>query len=322
VRSRLLDGLALARSTLPRAAAERHRDPDLRERLRDPQTRVLVLRGDRAPVHDRPAPELVLIPAGELSEVLDDDTLSGSVGLLLGVEDASAHVALLLPAGIDEERFRWQAPDAVKWRDLRRIGADLGARDAGLLTTTVALARWHDGHVRCTRCGAPTVPAAAGWVRVCQADGSEHYPRTEPAVIVVVRDDDDRALLGRRAEWAPEWFSALAGFVEAGESAEAAVIREAEEEAGVRVDPGRLEYLGSQPWPFPASLMLGYHAWTSDPSVQPDGEEIADVRWFTRAEIVEACAAGEVLLPPTVSIARHLIERWVGHPLPGDWSRT
>lgn len=319
--STLLDGLALSRSSLPRKAGERLVDPDLAGRLADPRTRVLLLRGDRAPVHDAHAPELALLRPVELRDVIDATDLVGAVGLLLGMDaDGAAHIALLLPASV-EAAPTWPGERDVSWRDLRGIGADLNARDAGLLTTTVALARWHDGHVRCTRCGEPTVPAAAGWMRICPAEGIEHYPRTEPAVIVVVRDPDDRALLGRRAEWASGWFSALAGFVEAGESAEAAVVREAEEEAGVRCDPRRLEYLGSQPWPFPASLMLGYHAWTDDASVRPDGEEIADVRWFTRAELIDGCASGEVRLPPRVSIARHLVERWVGQVLPGDWSR-
>jgi len=157
----------------------------------------------------------------------------------------------------------------------------------------------------------------------CSVDDSSHFPRTDPAVIVLVRDDDDRALLGRQVRWEPTWFSTLAGFVEAGESAEAAVRREVEEESGVRIGtrPEDLQYLGSQPWPFPASLMLGYHAFAADPSIHVDGEEIAEARWLSRAELAQACATGEVSLPPAVSIARKLIERWYGESLPGDWSR-
>ncbi|MGA0209023.1 MAG: NAD(+) diphosphatase, partial [Candidatus Nanopelagicales bacterium] len=144
-----------------------------------------------------------------------------------------------------------------------------------------------------------------------------------PAVIVLVRDEHDRALLGRQVRWEPTWFSTLAGFVEAGESAEAAVRREVREESGVSIgDEARdLVYLGSQPWPFPASLMLGYHAWAADPSIEVDGEEIAEARWFTREELATACESGDISLPPDVSIARKLIERWFGSALPGEWSR-
>jgi NAD+ diphosphatase len=142
-------------------------------------------------------------------------------------------------------------------------------------------------------------------------------------VIVLVRDRDDRALLGRQARWAEGWFSTLAGFVESGESAEAAVRREVHEESGVVIadGPDDLRYLGSQPWPFPCSLMLGYHAWTDDPRIQVDGVEIAEARWFTRDELAAACTSGDVRLPPPVSIARRLVERWYGAELPGDWSR-
>jgi NAD+ diphosphatase len=140
-------------------------------------------------------------------------------------------------------------------------------------------------------------------------------------VIVLVTDDQDRALLGRRVDWDAGFYSTFAGFVEAGESAEMTVHRELYEEAGVRVE--QLAYLGSQPWPFPASLMLGYRAKvTADsPQARPDGSEIAEVRWFTREELGVACAQGEVRVPPAVSIARRLIEHWYGRELDGSWSR-
>lgn len=206
--------------------------------------------------------------------------------------------------------------------NLRLIGSALSDEDAAWATAAVALAQWHRSHAHCPRCGDATVVTKAGWSRTCTGE-HETFPRTDPAVIVLVRDGDDRALLGRRGDWPQSWFSTLAGFVEAGESAEQAVRREILEEAGVALDPERLVYRGSQPWPFPASLMLGYHAWTSahqTPST-PDGTEIVETRWFTREEMAGACDAGEVLLPPPVSIARRLIEDWFGSPLPGNWVR-
>jgi NAD+ diphosphatase len=139
---------------------------------------------------------------------------------------------------------------------------------------------------------------------------------------VLVRDPDDRALLGRQAQWADGWFSTLAGFVEAGETAEAAVVREVREESGVQITRDSVQYLGSQPWPFPSSLMLGYHAWTDDPTTDPDGEEIAEVCWLSRDELRSACQSGEVRLPPRISMARMLIERWFGEPIPNEWGRN
>lgn len=206
--------------------------------------------------------------------------------------------------------------------NLRLIGSALSDDDAAWATAAAALAQWHRSHARCPRCGEATAVTKAGWSRTCPAD-HETFPRTDPAVIVLVRDDDDRALLGRRGDWPQTWFSTLAGFVEAGESAEHAVRREILEEAGVALDPERLSYRGSQPWPFPASLMLGFHAWTSERGVVsvPDGTEIVETRWFTREEMAAACEAGNVLLPPPVSIARRLIEDWYGSTLPGNWVR-
>ena len=162
---------------------------------------------------------------------------------------------------------------------------------------------------------------AAGHVRRCPACGAEHFPRTDPAVIMLVTDDAGRALLGHNPQWPPNRFSTLAGFVEPGESAEQAVVREIEEESGVDVVDVR--YLGSQPWPFPSSLMLGFTARALDPdAVHVDGEEIHEARWFSPDDLRAAVASGEVLFPPSVSIARRLIEHWYGGPIPdgrGSW---
>lgn len=231
--------------------------------------------------------------------------------------------AVLLAEHGDRVRVALLADDAPGWPSLREIGSKLDDEDAAAATAAVALAQWHHRHRHCPRCGAQTEVIEAGWVRRCPRDGSTHFPRTDPAVIVLVRDAEDRALLGRRAIWPEGWFSTLAGFVEAGESAEHAVVREIAEEAGVVVDGTALKYRGSQPWPFPASLMLGYHAWTrpDSPTARADGEEIVEVRWFHREEMAALAETGAVKIPPSVSIARHLIEDWYGAPLPGEWSR-
>jgi NAD+ diphosphatase len=158
----------------------------------------------------------------------------------------------------------------------------------------------------------------AGHARRCPVDGSEHFPRVDPAVIMLVRDDADRCLLARNRNWPPGRVSILAGFVEPGESLEQAVIREVGEETGLRVSGMR--YVGSQPWPMPRSLMLGFDARAAgQQEIVVDEEEIAEARWFTREQLTAAVATREVLLPPPVSIAHRIIESWYGAPLPGSW---
>ncbi|HSN36098.1 MAG TPA: NAD(+) diphosphatase, partial [Arthrobacter sp.] len=162
----------------------------------------------------------------------------------------------------------------------------------------------------CPRCGSVTVPEAGGWVRRCPSDGSEHYPRTDPAIIVTVVGPDDRLLLGGGGPLDAWNYSTLAGFVEPGESLEQAVVREIGEEVGVRVTA--CQYLGSQSWPFPASLMLGFTATTPDTVATPDGVEVTRARWFSRSELQEAVLSGEVVISSRLSIARALIEHWYG----------
>jgi NAD+ diphosphatase len=310
----LLTTLVLARGTVDRAAARRADDGWLEARRSEPQAWVM-------DVHDGSARLVDGEPALAFRAAVDVD-LSTPLTFLGEAEDGAAffarHLAVRDGAEAGDER-----PDAGTWVDLRGAGAQLSDRDAGLMVAAVALDGWHRSHPRCPLCGASTQVSAAGWGRRCPVDDSEHFPRTDPAVIVLVRDRDDRALLGRQARWSPGWFSTLAGFVEAGESAEAALRREVFEEAGVVIGAGDddIWYLGSQPWPFPRSLMLGYHAWVDDPRIDVDGEEIAEARWFSRDELAQACASGEVRLPPSISIARRLVERWYGSELPGDWSR-
>jgi NAD+ diphosphatase len=188
-----------------------------------------------------------------------------------------------------------------------------------VLMTAVAMESWHARHGYCPSCGQPTQVEAGGWVRRCPSDGTEHYPRTDPAIIVLVIDEEDRALLGRQARWPAPWRSALAGFVEPGERAESAVRREVAEEVGVTL--AEVEYVSSQPWPFPGSLMLGFHARAATSTITVDGTEIAQADWYSRDALADAASTGVVQLPPSISIARGLIERWFGQPLPGSWLR-
>jgi len=196
-------------------------------------------------------------------------------------------------------------------KTLREIGTFLSPKDIGLAVHAQGLANWHQKHPMCSQCGSKTVVASAGAIRKCLSDNSEHYPRTDGAIIVLVKDELDRVLLGRQKVWPKNRFSTFAGFVEPGESFENCVIREVAEEAGVMVQ--QINYLGSQPWPFPASLMIAFEAITNTPEVaRPDGEEIEQIRWFTRAEMKQAIIDNSLILPLEISVARQMIKAWYG----------
>jgi NAD+ diphosphatase len=249
---------------------------------------------------------LVVDPQGRVA--IDDD------GPALAVSESAAWsgdgIRLLLGVADDGTAY-WgtvgEPPRRLGTRllGLREVGAALSDRDAGLLVTSIALSNWHLTHTHCPRCGATTEVSQAGWSRRCTADGSQHFPRTDPAVIVLVHDGADRALLGRQPAWPAGRYSTIAGFVEAGESSENAVHREVLEETGVVV--ADVTYRASQPWPFPCSLMLGYEARAVGGEVSTADDELEDVRWFTRDQL----RAGEGMMPPNASIAYWLISGWL-----------
>ncbi|GAA1973258.1 NAD(+) diphosphatase [Isoptericola halotolerans] len=299
-------------------AAHRRAEPDLVERLRaDPRTRVLVLRGGGLAVVGQEPQRVALLPADEPARGAD-----GSWAFL-GEADGASYLSLVLPDG-DEG----PPQGADGWAGLRQVvlgqSAALAAAEPdvvlvhGLSVAAVALAGWHATHRRCGRCGAETTVVQAGWARRCAVDDRETYPRTDPAVIMAVVDDADRLLLGHAATWPTGRFSTLAGFVEAGEAPEDSVRREVAEETGVMVGtaPGDVVYRGSQAWPFPSSLMLGFRARAVSTAVQTDDEEVTDARWFTRDDLLAEVTSGAVGLPGRHSIARALIEEWYGAELP------
>jgi NAD+ diphosphatase len=313
-----LAGFILARSEVDRASARRE-DPDwITAAWADDRSRVLVLDDGQALIRfGDGAAELVLVPPAQAPE---------GVSFLLGTDaDGTAYFGVVGPAGglgaapMPPPGTDMAPPEpGVRPAGLRQAGPLLGDRDAGLFTHAVALANWHARHTHCPRCGALTVPAPAGHARRCPVDGSEHFPRIDPAVIMLVTDDEDRCLLARNRLWPPRRVSILAGFVEAGESAEQAVAREVREETGIAVSG--IRYVGSQPWPMPQSLMLGFRAEAGHgQQITVDNEEIAEARWLTRAQLATEVAAGELLLPPPVSIAHRIIQSWYGSPLPGTW---
>jgi NAD+ diphosphatase len=227
-------GPSLSREAVDRAAERRGDEPWLEEAWQRGQLLTVDESGRTAVVDDGDGPRLALQPAAAAG-ARDD-------AWLLGVDDQA------VPLWGRRDQVR--GPLGARPLGLREVGATLGARDSGLLVTAVALANWHATHRHCPRCGTPTELVQAGWQRHCPTDGSAHFPRTDPAVIVLVHDGGDRCLLGRQPQWPPGRYSTLAGFVESGESAEAAVRREVAEESGVVVD--EVTYRSSQPWPFPA----------------------------------------------------------------------
>jgi NAD+ diphosphatase len=318
--------LPLSRTTTDRAGDLRERPDLMPSLLADATTRVLLVhdgavvtrddeRGDLTLVLLSPDQAALLAPGGLLPDGwiflgLDDvDLLPGVSPAETRPTGAPGYVARLVADPNDAV-----LPAGDRWSALRDVGGLLSARDAGLATTAAALERWHVSHPRCPRCGAATRVEHAGWVRRCVADGSDHYPRTDPAVIMAVVDQADRLLLGHGAQWAHNRYSTLAGFVEPGESIEHAVRREVREEVGVIV--GAVEYRGSQPWPFPASLMLGFRARALSTELTIDAVEITAAGWFTRTELLAALRSGSVGLPGNTSIARALIEEWYGSELP------
>ena len=209
-----------------------------------------------------------------------------------------------------------EAPSA-DFETLRTIGQKLSALEIGAAVHALALSQWHESHQRCAKCGAGTKVGMAGALRKCSSCAAEHHPRTDPAIIVLVKDERDRILLGRQKVWPEKRFSTFAGFVEPGESFESTVIREVREECGGEVKSMR--YLGSQPWPFPASIMIAYEAIVSNPDlVKPDGEEIEEIIWLDRTQIKVLVANQELLLPPAISVARAMINAWYGQDASRD----
>lgn len=297
---------ALARGGQERRAELRSRPHLVADLLADAGTKVVALSGGRVPV-DRSragaAPALALRPPRES----DLSRLAIYLGELAGLP----HVLVVVPP---EEAESEAHPDTgLELAGLRSLGARLPGEEAGLLATAVALANWHSTHTHCPRCGTPTVPDLAGWIRRCPADDSEHYPRTDPAVIMSVVDDDDRLLLARGAGFTGTGMSVLAGFVEPGETMAGAVVREVREEVGIEVTD--VTYLGDQPWPFPCSLMLGFRSRALGTALTLQDDEIVTARWFTRDELVSEILAERVHIPPRLSIARSIVEEWFGGPI-------
>ena len=287
-----------ADDSLDRAAARREDPGWLDKRLRAPTTRFVAVAEGRHLIvgWEHRAPYFLF--ASDLDGAPSDDPV------LLGMRGGIAYFAIDLTDAMPP------LPERVTMRRLRDVIVDLDHADSALLAYASALVHWHRTHRFCGACGRPTRSVRGGHVRLCTGErcGREHFPRTDPAVITLVVDHD-RCLLARRRDWAPGRRSTVAGFVEPGETLEHAVARETFEEVGVRV--GRITYRGSQPWPFPQSLMLGFRATAATNDIEVDGEEIAEAGWYTPERIETDTASGALILPPFDSISRRLVEDWL-----------
>ncbi len=298
MRPNFLSGLALDRGALLRED-----EAGLEEEWRREGTRVLTVWRSRHVVIPGEAPQLVFARASELEAHLDHD----HPRVLLGRAGDTSYFAVDL-SHLDEPIESLGFDRTHAFVNLREIGALLPREEGALLGYANAMLHWHRQHLFCGRCGSRTASSKAGHVRRCENHdcGLEHFPRTDPAVIMFV-ERGGHCLLGRQSKWPEGVYSTLAGFVEPGESLEEAVAREVCEETSV--DVTNVRYHSSQPWPFPGSLMLGFTATATTSGIELEGDELEDARWFSREELRHREG---VRLPSRISVARRLIEDWLG----------
>ena len=295
--------LTFSGMSIDRAVTERLDPLWVAARLEDPASRAVVA-GDDGVLVTRDSPvSLLRMPVPARANGATEEAWP----VMLGLEDDVALFAVDLDAQAPEARRRLNERGRIA--SLREAGRLLPPHEAGLAAYLVALLNWHRRHRFCPACGAALLVTDAGFSRTCAGCSAQHFPRTDPAIIVLV-EHDGRALLGRQTGWPPGQYSVLAGFVGPGESLEEAVIREVKEESGIAAHDPR--FVGSQPWPFPMSVMLGFEARADGGTPAPRDGELEDVRWFTREQVGEGLAGrgGELVLPPGISISRFLVERW------------
>lgn len=294
--------VALSAHAHNRMGLQRTDDAWLAARMADPATRVLVVAGNR------------LRPVDGAVEWVSPDQAPDGTLVLLGDRDDVVHLAVI----VSPESSTGAPQEWVPLRDVLGLLAEHAPDQAPLLMHAIGLAEWHHATRFCPRCGGTLMSRAAGHELRCTQCDRAQFPRTDPAVIMAITSgegDDEAILLGRNASWPAGRWSTLAGFCEPGETLEDAVRREVREEVGVRV--GEVSYFGSQPWPLPASLMLGFTGRAVSTDIDVDGAEIAEARWWTRSELEAAGRSGELVVPRGISISSSLIQSWFGRPLDG-----
>lgn len=299
-------------------AAERRTDAGwVSAAAADPGCRALVATSKGVPLGPRENPGPVVV---SLADALAATATDPDDAIMLGIDADGLALFAVDAEHTTEDALRALLGDQARMSFLRDAAMRLSATDAGLLAYAQAILSWQRTHRFCGVCGTATVSTDAGHARRCPRDGTMNHPRTDPVVIAVVVDGD-RMLMGRQPSWPKGRYSALAGFVEPGESLEDAVAREIDEEAGIAVADVR--YHSSQPWPFPGSLMVGFLATYAGGEANTRDEELEDVAWFSREEIQAATAEDGwedsdppapnpgLLLPPRIAIARRLVEGWL-----------
>lgn len=294
----LLYPVTFAGGTANRAGLRRRDEAWLAEARLAASARVIVVRS---------ASRLLVAGGEQLGQVRAADLPEGADLTFLGLDGSGAAI-FVFDGGPDEAPRVGNAmpvPDGHAFEELRALAARLPAEEAAVAAHAVAMAGWHRRHRYCGSCGAPTAVQEAGHARRCTVCGTQHHPRTDPVVIMLVTDGE-RCVLGRRP--GGRGWSVLAGFVEPGETPEQAVAREVHEEVGLRVTAAR--YLASQPWPFPSNLMLGFEALAAYEPLQVD-DELEEARWFTRRELRDGLEAGTLSIPASISIAHHLVRAWL-----------
>jgi len=307
----LTSRLSLSRSRIDRDAASRKIPGFLEAVMAKDSTRVVMIwRGEALLAADATTRLDLVAPQN-----VPGDALLIYLGTTTEATRGIPQETPIVAAVLTDESGPRVCSDMARWVSARTMAHALDDLDSGIVVQALAMANWHQAHLFSPVTGAPTEMDQAGWTRVDQSTGKDLFPRTDAAVIALVTDQHDRIVLGSNALWEARRYSLLAGFVEPGESLEAAVIREVFEESGLVVT--NPVYVGSQPWPFPASLMVGFRAdidETSLANIRPDGTEIIDLRWFSREELL--ASLDDVLLPGRPSIARAMIENWLGDELP------
>jgi NAD+ diphosphatase len=295
----------LAAGPHDRVAEQRRDEAWLESAWQDPETRVLVVAGNKV----RPVD-------GAVPWVTSREAAGEGTRVLLGRRDGRVWFAHVVDASYAADEG---------WVGIRQLLPHLaadGVEHAPLVFHAIGLAEWLRATRFCPRCGGRLEPRLAGHELECVACHRRQFPRTDPAVIMAITHgepgaDDEALLLGRQESWPEGRYSTLAGFLEPGETLEDAVRREVAEETGVVV--GEVSYFGNQPWPLPSSLMLGFRGRAETRELRVDGVELQDARWFTRAQMRKGAEAGALVLPGGVSISRSLVEDWYGGPLPGSW---
>ena len=277
-------------------------------RLADPSSRFVAVWRSKNLVVSAEAPRAAWLDAERASALL------GAARYLtfLGLHEERAYIALDI-SYMDDPRDEPAVAELGEFRDLRAVGPVMQRDEGSLLAYARGLMHWHRRHRFCGICGSPTESRRAGHLRVCANPdcGTQHFPRTDPAVIMLVHDGGERCVLGRQKIWPQGMHSTLAGFVEPGESLEEAVAREVKEEVGLELDPAEVDYHSSQPWPFPSSIMLGFHARSDFVPLQVNLDEMESAAWYSRADLARSPEDERFRLPRRDSIAWRLIEDWL-----------